>query len=155
MGRDGMGECTRRTTSGAQWSIWVSQPAKVGRASLSRRVHVLKSADLATCTVRLLPFVPKAYQVPSSAWTKPGSGKSVSRASQGPVARISMGEVITDVISVRPRAQRDGRWVHIMLSQLGWLFGKETCSSKCYCKESAGSVGVRGVAVIYRCDERY
>lgn len=105
-----MGVVTRRTTSGAQWSICVSQPASVGRASLSRRVHVLKSLDLATCTVRLLPFVPKAYQVPSSAWTKPGSGKSVSRASQGPaVARMSMGEDSTDVSRGRVRAQRVGR----------------------------------------------
>lgn len=35
--------------------------------------------------------------MPSSAWTKLGSGKSVSRASQGPWARGWIGEVRTEV----------------------------------------------------------
>jgi len=53
---------------------------------------VLKSGDLATWTRLPFPFVPKAYHVLSSAWTKLGSGKLVSSASQGPWARGWIGE---------------------------------------------------------------
>lgn len=46
-----------------------------------------------------LPFVPKAYHVPSSPWTTLGSGKSEWRPSRG--ARFWMGEARTEDDSVR------------------------------------------------------
>lgn len=65
---------------------------------------MLKSGELATWTRLPLPFVPKAYHVPSSAWTKLGSGKLVSMASQGPWARGWIGEVRTEVKRVVKQA---------------------------------------------------
>lgn len=77
---------TLRTTSGAQWSLGVSQSARVGRASPLVVFQCLKSEDTATGTRNTSPksltieFVAKAYQVLLK-WTKPGSGKFLLIAS--------------------------------------------------------------------------
>jgi hypothetical protein len=78
---------------------------------MSRRVHVLKSSDLATWTRLPLPFVPKAYHAPSALCTKLGSGKSALIAIHGPLARFSTGEAKTAVI--RPMAQNVNRVTHM------------------------------------------
>lgn len=49
---------TRIITSGAQWSLSVSQLEIVGRASMSNSVHVEKSFEVATCIRLPFPFVP-------------------------------------------------------------------------------------------------
>jgi hypothetical protein len=66
----------------------VSHVERVGRASTSSSVHVLKSSDLATWIRLPLPLVPKAYHLLSAAFMKLGSGKSVFRPSHGPFARF-------------------------------------------------------------------
>jgi hypothetical protein len=98
------GILTLRITSGAQWSLSVSQFDIVGRASMSNSFHVVKSAEVATWTRLPFPLLPKAYHLLSAACKKLGSGKSVFSPNQEPFARFwNKGEARTagsrDVIS--------------------------------------------------------
>lgn len=68
----------------------------MGRASTFNSSHLVKSFDRATWTRFPLPLVPNAYQFPSAALRKLGSGKLVFKPSVTPFARLGrMGEPST------------------------------------------------------------
>lgn len=60
----------------------------MGRASISNNVQEEKSFEEATWIRLPLPFVAKAYHIPSVAWRKLGSGKSVCRPIKTPFVRF-------------------------------------------------------------------